>query len=78
VWDTCQDLAACFGAKQVWLEFFSLSSRLVDARLQVVHVASSRRSRGVEAEEGRVNAMGCVRPFYCKIAIFHVLGVMAI
>jgi hypothetical protein len=40
----------------------------------VVHVALSRRSRGVEAKDGRVDAMGCVRPFYPKIAVFSVLG----
>jgi hypothetical protein len=29
----------------------------------MVHVASSRRSCGVQAEDGRVNAMGCIGPF---------------
>jgi hypothetical protein len=37
-------------------------------------VALSRRSRGVEAKDGRVDAMGCVGPFYPKIAVFSVLG----
>jgi hypothetical protein len=31
---------------------------------RMVHVASSRRSRGDEAEDGRVNAMGCIGPCY--------------
>jgi hypothetical protein len=46
----------------------------VEAPLWVVHVASSRRSRGVEAEDGRVNVMGCVGSFYAKITIFILLG----
>jgi hypothetical protein len=37
-------------------------------------VASSRRLRRVEAENGRVDATGCVGPFYPKIIIFYVLG----
>jgi hypothetical protein len=72
--DTRQDLAACFTWKQVGLEFPSLASRLVQARLPVVHVESSRRSRGVKAEDGWVDEMGCVGPFYPKNTIFIVLG----
>jgi hypothetical protein len=68
--DTRRDLAAWFAWKQVALEFFSLTSRLMEARLQVVHVTSSRRSRGVEVENGRVDTTGCVGPFYLKIAVF--------
>jgi hypothetical protein len=30
--------------------------------------------RRVEAEDGRVDVTGCVRPFYLKIVIFYVLG----
>jgi hypothetical protein len=41
---------------------------------QMVHVPSSRRSRGDEAEDGRVDAMGCIRLFYPNFAIFVVLG----
>jgi hypothetical protein len=59
-WDTHRDLAACFSWKEVTLGFLSLASRLADARLQVVHVTSSRRSRGVEAEDGRVDATSCI------------------
>jgi hypothetical protein len=28
----------------------------------------------VEAEDGRVNAMGCVEHFYHRIVVFYVLG----
>jgi hypothetical protein len=40
----------------------------------MVHVASSQRSRGDDAEDGRVNATGCTRLFYPNFAIFIVLG----
>jgi hypothetical protein len=40
----------------------------------MVYVASLRRSRGVQTEDGRVDATGYVRPFYPKIAVFIVLG----
>jgi hypothetical protein len=40
----------------------------------MVHVASSQGLHRVEAEDGRVNAMGCVGPFYPKFVIFYVLG----
>jgi hypothetical protein len=39
--DTRQDLAAYFTYNQVGLEFFSLTSRLTEARRRVVHVAPS-------------------------------------
>jgi hypothetical protein len=41
--------------------------------MQMVHVASSLRSCGDEAEDGRVNATGCIRLFYPNFAIFVVL-----
>jgi hypothetical protein len=50
VWDTCQDLVACFVRKQVWLRFPSLASRLVVMRRRVVHVAPSHRLRRVQPE----------------------------
>jgi hypothetical protein len=31
---------------------------------QMVHVASSRRLRRVEAKDGRADTMGCTGPFY--------------
>jgi hypothetical protein len=40
----------------------------------MVHVASSQRSHGEEAEDGCVDAMGCIRLFYANFAIFIVLG----
>jgi hypothetical protein len=40
----------------------------------VVYVASSRTSRGVQGEDGRVDAIGYVRPFYLNFIIFNVLG----
>jgi hypothetical protein len=40
----------------------------------MVHVASSRRWREVEAEDGRVDAMGCIKLFYPNFVIFIVLG----
>jgi hypothetical protein len=40
----------------------------------MVHVASSQRSRGHEAEDGWVDVMGCIRLFYPNFAIFIVLG----
>jgi hypothetical protein len=42
--------------------------------VQIVHMASSWRSRGVEAEDRRVNATSCVGPFYPNFAVFIVLG----
>jgi hypothetical protein len=42
-WDMHRDLAACFGAKQVWLGFLNLASRLKmgSARGIIAEVASS-------------------------------------
>jgi hypothetical protein len=61
----CRDLAG--------LGFFNLASRLVEARLRVVYMTSSRRSRGIDAEDGRVDATCYVEPFYPKIVIFIIL-----
>jgi hypothetical protein len=69
-WDTRRDLAVCFGWTQVALGFSSQTLRLAEARLRVVHVASSQRLRRVEVEDERVNAIDCVEPFYPKIVIF--------
>jgi hypothetical protein len=38
----------------------------------MVHVASSRGSRGIEAQDGRVDA-GCIGHFYLNFVIFIVL-----
>jgi hypothetical protein len=40
---------------------------------QIVHVASSWRSRGDEAEDGWVDTMGCIELFYPYFAIFVVV-----
>jgi hypothetical protein len=40
----------------------------------MVHIASSWRLSQVEAEDGRVNVMCCVGPFYSNFAVFYVLG----
>jgi hypothetical protein len=40
----------------------------------MVHVASSWRSHGEEAEDGRVDAMGYIRLFCHNFVIFIVLG----
>jgi hypothetical protein len=39
-----------------------------------VYVASSQSSRGVEAKDGQIDAIGYVVPFYPKIVDFVVLG----
>jgi hypothetical protein len=41
-------------------------------------MASSQRLHRVQAEDGRVDAMGCIGPFYPRIAIFYVLGIRGI
>jgi hypothetical protein len=40
----------------------------------MVHVASSRMLHGNEAEDRRVDAMGCIRLFYPNFAIFLIFG----
>jgi hypothetical protein len=40
----------------------------------LVHVTSSRRSCGNEAEDGWVDAMGYIGLFYPNFTIFFVLG----
>jgi hypothetical protein len=40
----------------------------------MVHVASSWRLHGGQVEDGRVNAMGCVKPYYPCFVVFYVLG----
>jgi hypothetical protein len=72
-WDTCRDVATCFTWKEVGLGFPSLPSRPVEARRRVVRVASSQRLRRDEAEDGRVDTTGYIRPFYSKIIVFYIL-----
>jgi hypothetical protein len=40
----------------------------------VVHMVSSQRLCEDEVEDGRVDAVGCVRPYYPYFAIFVILG----
>jgi hypothetical protein len=40
----------------------------------MVHMASSWRSRGDEAKDRRVDAMGYIRLFYPNFIVFIVLG----
>jgi hypothetical protein len=68
-----QDLAACFVCKQVWIVFPSLARRLTGARRWMVHVAPLRRLRWRQDEDGRVDATGCVGPYYPTFVIFNVL-----
>jgi hypothetical protein len=49
------------------------ASKLVDERRRVLHMASSWRSYGDEAEDGRVNVMGCIRLLYPNFTVFFVL-----
>jgi hypothetical protein len=72
--DTRRDLAGCLTWKQVWLGFSCLAKRLAEARRRVVHVATLRRLRRRQAEDGRVDAMGCVGPCYPCFAVFFLLS----
>jgi hypothetical protein len=74
VWDTRRDLAACFIWKQVGLGVPSLALRLAEALWWVVHVAPSWWLRRVQAEDGWIDATGCIGPFYLRIIIFYSLG----
>jgi hypothetical protein len=56
------------------LGFPNLASRLAEARRRLVHVTSSRRSHGVQVEDGQVDAMGYVGLCYPYINVFYVLG----
>jgi hypothetical protein len=71
--DMHRDLVACFTWKKVALGFSSLASRLAEARWRVVHMAPSWRLCQDQVEDGRVDAMGCVGPYYPCFVIFHVL-----
>jgi hypothetical protein len=48
------------------------------ARRWVVHMTSSQRLCRVEIKDGRVDAMGCVGPFYSRITVFYVLDLRGI
>jgi hypothetical protein len=78
MWNTRRDLAAFFVWKQVGSKFSSLTSRLVEALLRMMYVASLQRSCGVEAEDRWIDTTGCIGPFYPKIIVFIVLDVKGI
>jgi hypothetical protein len=50
------------------------ASKLSEARRRVVYVTSLQRSRGDEAENGWVDATGCIRLFYSNFVVLVVLG----
>jgi hypothetical protein len=56
------------------LWFPSLASRLAKVQRRVVHVASSRRMRRDQVEDGRIDATDCVGPCYPYFTVFYILG----
>jgi hypothetical protein len=68
--------------KQVGLGFPSFASKLVEERRQMVHMASSWRSRESEAKDGRFDNVGCdtaeVEPNYPLLDIIFLLAHMDI
>jgi hypothetical protein len=54
-------------------EAFQSSLKTGRGATWMVHVASSWRPCGDEAEDGRVDAIGCIRLFYPKFIVFFVL-----
>jgi hypothetical protein len=56
------------------LGFLNLVLRLVETRLRLVYVVSSWRLYREEAEDGCVDVMDYIGPFYPKIIISSVLG----
>jgi hypothetical protein len=57
-----------------WARISQSSLKTGGGVARMVHVASSSRSRGDEAEDGRVDAINCIRLFYPNFVIFFVLG----
>jgi hypothetical protein len=75
---TRRDLAACFACSRVSLgasrvRVSQCGLKTSGATMWMVHVASSRRLRGVEAENGRADVLGCIRLFYPNFVVFIVL-----
>jgi hypothetical protein len=64
--------------KQVELGFLSFASKLVEEQQQMVHVASSQKSRGREVKDGRFDSNGCgtakVRPNYPSMVVVFILA----
>jgi hypothetical protein len=59
-------------ASRAMISYFT--SKLTETRRRMVCMTSSWRSHGDEVEDGRVDAMGCIRPLYPKIVVFIVLA----
>jgi hypothetical protein len=57
-----------------WARVSQSSLKTGRGATQMVHVALSRRLCGDEAEDGWVDAMGCIELLYPNFAIFIVLG----
>jgi hypothetical protein len=55
---------------------FQFASKLAEVRRRVVHVASLKRLRRVEAQDERGDKMNCVGPFYSKITVSSVLDLV--
>jgi hypothetical protein len=53
---------------------FQSSLETGGAAAQMVHVASLWMLRQIQAEDGWVDAIGCVRPFYSNFIVSYVLG----
>jgi hypothetical protein len=66
----------CLEASQTRVSQFGLKTSGGVALM--VHMASSRRSRGDEVVDERVDAMGCIRTCYPYFVVFTVLGTMGI
>jgi hypothetical protein len=57
-----------------WASVSQTSLKTSEGAAWMVHVASLRRSREDEVEDGRVDAMGCIGLFCPNFTIFFVLG----
>jgi hypothetical protein len=63
-----------FRLKASRARFFQSNLKTDRGKARMVHVTSSWRSRGDKAEDGRVDAMGCIELFYPNFTIFVVLS----
>jgi hypothetical protein len=57
-----------------WARVSESGLKIGGGAARMVHVASLRRLRRVETEDGWVDAMGCIGPFYPNFAVFYVLA----
>jgi hypothetical protein len=56
------------------VRIFQFTTKLAEARRQVVHVPPSWMSREDEVKDGQIDAMGCIELCYHCFTIFYVLG----